>query len=512
MYSIPHGPLSLIVDYSAGEKEEIHALALSQTCKDLRELVEAAQLRKRSRTCKFSLRRQYLFPNLRLSDTPNISTDYLKWTCSQGLPLETALARAASLGKMDCVQWLLALGGAQLDADRAMCAAAGTGQVAVLRHFKECGFAVAGFASLLLIEAAKNGQLEMMRWLVLENDCRPSASTMKYAAHGGNVEMMVWLREQEGCHNLESDALSAAACSGHLESVKWLVQAGSRWDEDIMMYAAKRGHLHILQWLREQGCTWNQDTMFNAASGGNLQVVKWLHGEGCPWDPEAVKEALRNDHVELVEWLIVNGCEFERDDPLLVVLAATEGLLEMVQFLVQNGCMVHPNAIQFAAGNGHMPIVEWLHFSQGSGLHAGVMQAAVEKGLLPMAIWLHERGCIMEMEDLMTSAAWSGHVEILQWLVKEHDGVITQRVMGTAVRFGELEVVAWLAENNCPWCPEIMVPAVELCDLELVQWLIANAPREELRFLSRASAECRYPDSVIGWLEVNKLLLPDEPS
>ncbi len=76
-----------------------------------------------------------------------------------------------------------------------------------------------------------------------------------------------------------------AAKKGQLEVVKWLrfFSASCPWDADTCTSAAEGGHLERLQRLRANGCPWNKWTCAYAAQGGHLEVLQWAHANVCPW-------------------------------------------------------------------------------------------------------------------------------------------------------------------------------------------------------------------------------------
>jgi len=110
------------------------------------------------------------------------------------------------------------------------------------------------------------------------------------------------------------------ARNGYLEIVKWLHENNKPGcTTDVMDLAAMHGHLEVVKWLHEnrnEGCTtWAIDL---AASMGNLKVVEWLHenrSEGCTawaidWEIDAMggTEVIKpgNGHLEVVKWLHKN--------------------------------------------------------------------------------------------------------------------------------------------------------------------------------------------------------------
>ena len=80
-----------------------------------------------------------------------------------------------------------------------------------------------------------------------------------------------------------------AAKKGQLEVVKWLrfFSASCPWDADTCTSAAEGGHLERLQWLRANGCPWNKWTCINATKGGHDAIVQWAKANGAPYGAPA---------------------------------------------------------------------------------------------------------------------------------------------------------------------------------------------------------------------------------
>ncbi len=46
----------------------------------------------------------------------------------------------------------------------------------------------------------------------------------------------------------------------------------------------------------------------NAATNGNLENMKWLLENGCTWDEKTFSEAAYNGNLENMKWLRENSC------------------------------------------------------------------------------------------------------------------------------------------------------------------------------------------------------------
>jgi hypothetical protein len=171
----------------------------------------------------------------------------------------------------------------------------------------------------------------------------------------------------------------------------------------------------------------------------------------------------------------------------LLAAAAAAGDLDAVKALAPQGAEKESedhNALQTAlhaaAGNGHLPVVEWLH-AQGADIsawHDHVMRLAVTNARLPILEWLHSQGADFTTfhGDPLRSAARCGHLPVIEWL---HDhGVDIRAHNNEAVRMaalnGHLHVVKWLHAQGVDVGAEsclAMQNAAGGGQLSVVKWL-----------------------------------------
>jgi len=129
--------------------------------------------------------------------------------------------------------------------------------------------------------------------------------------------------------------------------------------------------------------------------------------------------------------------------------AASNGHIEIVKWLHENrkeGCTTF--AMDIAAQNGHLEMVKWLHENRKEGCSIFAMDSAADKGHLEIVKWLDENrkeGCTKLAMDW---AACNGHLEVIKWLhQKRKEGFNTTDAMNYAVENGHIEVVKWLQDN-----------------------------------------------------------------
>lgn len=80
--------------------------------------------------------------------------------------------------------------------------------------------------------------------------------------------------------------------------LKWAVDNGCPWDEEVCAFAAAGGHLEVLQYCWASGCPWNEYTCKFAAEGGHLEALKWCRSKQCPWDEDVCAFAAEEGHME----------------------------------------------------------------------------------------------------------------------------------------------------------------------------------------------------------------------
>eukprot|EP01133_Synstelium_polycarpum_P017751 gene17751-21171_t len=193
-------------------------------------------------------------------------------------------------------------------------------------------------------------------------------------------------------------AMDNAAKNGSLEIVKYLHDNRSEGcTVNAIDGAAKMGHLDVVIYLSEnrtEGCTTR--AIDKAASRGHLDVVKYLsehRTEGCT--ENAMDKAAKHNHLNIVEYLHSHRTEGASENAM--DYASMNGHLSIVQFLHRSrseGCT--EAAMDLAAANGHMSVVQFLHQSRSEGCTTAAMDDAAMCGDIDMMSWLHtnrSEGC-----------------------------------------------------------------------------------------------------------------------
>ena len=130
--------------------------------------------------------------------------------------------------------------------------------------------------------AAAEGAIETLQWIAerqMSSDAPLGlqvAPLVRSAGRGASVNWSVAVCRE-------------AAKEGHLDIVRYLrLMLGCPWDGSVCANAAAGGHLNVLQWLRDKGCPWHKDTPAWAELNGHHAVKDWAIANGCDYSEDLV--------------------------------------------------------------------------------------------------------------------------------------------------------------------------------------------------------------------------------
>ncbi|CAN0277170.1 unnamed protein product, partial [Discosporangium mesarthrocarpum] len=193
-----------------------------------------------------------------------------------------------------------------------------------------------------------------------------------------------------------SSPLDCAAAGGNLEAMEYLLSAGlEECSSDAFDLSAARGRVDILEWLHGNlpECTGTYLAMNGAAANGHLETVKWLHGngtEGCTkvsQEPSSLGSVRRT-----VERKLSTDVFSSKKDRMLYVQndkSPDSFSLSLSMYLVAWPCQFSQDAMDSAAGNGHLEVVKWLHQNRSEGCSWQAMDEAATNGHLDVVSFLH---------------------------------------------------------------------------------------------------------------------------
>ena len=166
----------------------------------------------------------------------------------------------------------------------------------------------------IMVYAAANGNLEMMKWL-RGNGCSiqsDSEDTKNYAFYRaalacrtkGHMDVVNYLHSC-GCYDLDH-LCSTAASVPSLKLLRWARSKKAQFDETTMAAAAGSGAVDILAYLKANKCNSDEGAAAMAAKRGHLKALRWLRENGAPWDGEVYR--LGKAHPRILEYAKKHGC------------------------------------------------------------------------------------------------------------------------------------------------------------------------------------------------------------
>jgi Ankyrin repeats (3 copies) len=129
------------------------------------------------------------------------------------------------------------------------------------------------------------------------------------------------------------------------------------------------------------------------------------------------------------------------------------GHLEVLQYLASTAAVTGAEctaaAIDFAAGQGHLAVLQWLH-QRGCRASTSAMDSACANGHLHTLRYLHKHrreGC---SQDAIVLAAAAGHLSTVQWLVAHYE-VSAADGAAAAQHSGHTDVYGYLQGRSGSW-------------------------------------------------------------
>jgi hypothetical protein len=346
----------------------------------------------------------------------------------------------------------------------------------------------------LTFYAARCGNIDTLRWLRGHGSAF-TATTFQGAAAGAQLHVLQYLRA-EGC-DWDTSACSTAAKLGHLVVLQWLQKQGCPWDvNEILSDAAESGSIEILLYLKQQGCVFSVATMAHAAWRARLAACQFLLAEQCPCDTDVCAYAAQNGHLETVRFLHESGCPW--DPTTICIEAAVSGNLELLQFLKDQGCAFTDLAMNAAAELGHLETLHEIGCPWDAG---GICKIAAESGSIELLQYLKQQGCVFD-HFVMNTAARCGHTDVCQYLCAEQCPWLP-RACAEAAHGGHVDTLRWLHEQGCPWYIQIVCLTAAAADhLPIIQYVLSVEPAVSAAQLTQMlNAAGRY-----NWLSTAKLL------
>jgi hypothetical protein len=227
-----------------------------------------------------------------------------------------------------------------------------------------------------------------------------------------------WSQEKLHCV-LELDASPLVHCrsacrSGRLQLLKRLRQSREPWPKDLPEIAAKFGHVPVLEWL-SVGRLLPPDLYKHAILGGQLPVLQWLYARNRQSFPAYwLAFAAGSGHLPILEWALSMGMPLNED---ACCSAAQHGRLNVLEWLRERDVPWNAGTCAAAANHGHLELLKWLR-ARGCPWSASTCELAARRGHLAVLQWARDNGCPWD-ECTTAGAVANGEVEVLRYLDRE---------------------------------------------------------------------------------------------
>ncbi|XP_063908779.1 ankyrin repeat domain-containing protein 17 isoform X5 [Zophobas morio] len=392
----------------------------------------------------------------------------------------TPLMEAASAGHLDIVK-LLVKHGADVNAQSTsgntplMYGCAG-GHTKVVEFLLENGANVEDHnenGHTPLMEAASAGHVDLAKILLKRgaginthsNEFKESALTL--ACYKGHLEMVRFLLEAGADQEHKTDemhtALMEASMDGHVEVARLLLDSGAQVNmptdsfESPLTLAACGGHVDLAMLLIERGANIEEvndegyTPLMEAAREGHEEMVHLLLGQGANINAQtdetqetALTLACCGGFTEVADILLKGGADIELGASTPLMEAAQEGHLDLVKFLLENDANVHAQtqtgdtALTYACENGHTDVADYL-LQYGADL-----EHESEGGRTPLM-----------------KACRAGHLCTVQFLISKGANVRRQTTnndhtpLSLACAGGHLSVVELLLSHHADPCHKL---------------------------------------------------------
>jgi hypothetical protein len=206
----------------------------------------------------------------------------------------------------------------------------------------------------------------------------------------------------------------------------------------------------LVKWAKTHlNFKYRNDILKFAARNGNLNVIKFLLNDGCLWDWFVYYEACQNGYFDIIKW-----CHKKRlphyDNEMIFSAAAEFGDLKIIKWLYKNNFQYDENICHNAAIFNHLHVLKYF-IKKGISFNAVTYNYAAENGNIKILKYLNH----LSTHDL--SLDW--------WDVK---------TCAASAEYGQLNTLKFLRKNNCPWDLHTTYNAASRNHVETLKWAIEN--------------------------------------
>lgn len=229
----------------------------------------------------------------------------------------------------------------------------------VIKRFPDCGRSTRACNA-----AAAYGRLDLLRWMVEEQNYSMGVRICSYAMESNDRNVIEWVHARGA--QVDGTALYHACRAGHIDALEWCL-GHTQWECWASIGAVKRQHYHIVGWLIDKGHGLDPAVCTHAARHGHLDFARWVHKRGFPITYDTWCAAIGEGYTHVLDWFIT--------------------LPDMDRYVASEVALV-----RCAVGAYRLDSLQWLH-AHGAPLDTSVFMCALESDSLLLIQWLYEQGC-----------------------------------------------------------------------------------------------------------------------
>ena len=241
-----------------------------------------------------------------------------------------------------------------------------------------------------LTEACYSGNMEMVQWIRSLGITFGYRSATAAAAQSQNFELLKWLF-QDGCSG-SAGIIAAAVRHNNMEILQWALDINGTIGSEDVNACAEVGNLEVMEILwKKQRSQVSCASFFDAAvRGGHLRMIQWARNHYIPWS-KSVSNAVPKDRIDILEWLNKNGffkggLAYDALD-----LAASNGNLLNVKWLVEQLDASMAYFPYNAMYNGHLNVLKYLYAKKKFQITQDAYLAATSRCNHPRVVkWIKE--------------------------------------------------------------------------------------------------------------------------
>lgn len=331
---------------------------------------------------------------------------------------------------------------------------------------------------------------------VLEHRARTSASVVQ--EFGKELPFLQDLQKVQAVPRKER--MVVAYLLGNLEIIRFLYQQeGLEMVEQCASICAQHGYADCLQFYLSRIGFLPEGLERFAIEHGHLDCFKIVLSAGVPLTSSAAGWAIQFGNVTCLNYCLENGIT---PDSNFCTLAASEGSTACLKYLHEvAGCALTNEVCTIAVRAGHFECLVYA-MEHGCPVSSQELAFAALDGKLAFLRYMHEHGVAFDNDFVTVSAVCNNHADCLQYVL-EHGCPVDPRCILLASFLGHLRCLEILHQHGCPWSLEISVVATKNDQAECLKYAVEHGCPVVPQMLSFArnegSVRCAaYLESVFG--------------